>query len=110
MKTTFATSIVAFGMLIGPVAAFAAEDVDLDRSHPTAFVKDSAITASIKTKLAAEHITSLGNIHVDTDQNGVVWLTGSVHSQAAADKAVAIARETEHVKSVHSDLSVKKDD
>ena len=109
MKTTLATSIVAFGMLIGPVAAFAG-DVDTDRSHPTAFVKDSAITASIKTQLAAEHITSLGNIHVDTDQNGVVWLTGSAHSQAAADKAVSIARETEHVKSVHSDISVKKDD
>jgi hyperosmotically inducible protein len=96
-------------MLIGPVAALAG-DADVDRSHPTAFVKDSAITASIKTKLAAEHITSLGNIHVDTDQNGVVWLTGSAHSQAEADKAVAIARGTEHVVSVHSDLSVKKDD
>jgi hyperosmotically inducible protein len=110
MKTTLATSIVAFSMLIGPVAALAAEDADLDRSHPAAFVKDSAITAKIKTKLAAEHLTSLGNIHVDTDQNGIVWLSGTARSQEAADKAVSIARETEHVKSVHSDLSVKKDD
>jgi hyperosmotically inducible protein len=110
MKTSLATSLVAFGLLIGPVAAFAVEGSDTDRSHPTAFVKDSAITAEVKTKLAAEHITSLGNIHVDTDNNGVVWLTGSAHSQEAADKAVSIARGTEHVKSVHSDLTVKKDE
>lgn len=110
MKTTFLTSIVAAGMLIGPVAALALEDVDTDRSHPGTFVKDSAITAKIKTKLAGEHLTSLGHIHVDTDKDGVVWLTGTAHSQEAIDKAVSIARETEHVKSVHSDLSVKKDD
>jgi hyperosmotically inducible periplasmic protein len=110
MKTSIATSIVAFGMLIGPVAALAVEDSDTDRSHPTTFVKDSAITAKVKTKLAAEHINSLGNIHVDTDNNGVVWLTGTAHSQADADKAATIARETEHVKSVHSELTVKKDD
>ena len=110
MKTTLATSIIAFGMLLGPVAALAVEDSDADRSRPTTFVKDSAITAKIKTRLAAEHITSLGHIHVDTDRDGVVWLTGSARTQEAADKAVSIARETEHVKSVHSDLSIKNDD
>jgi hyperosmotically inducible periplasmic protein len=110
MKTSIATSIVAFGMLIGPVAALAVEDSDSDRSHPTTFVKDSAITAQVKTKLAADHINSLGNIHVDTDKDGIVWLTGTAHTQADADKAVTIARETEHVKSVHSNISVKKDD
>ena len=110
MKTTIATSIIAFGMLVGPVAALAVEDMDNDRSHPTAFVKDSAITAKIKTKLAAEHLTSVGHIHVDTDKEGIVWLTGSARSQEAVDKAVSIARETEHVKSVHSDLTVQKDD
>jgi hyperosmotically inducible protein len=110
MKTSLVTSIVAFGMLVGPVAAFAAEDADLDRSHPATFVKDSAITAKIKTKLAAEHLTSVGHIHVDTDKNGVVWLTGTARSQEAVDKAVSIARETEHVKSVHSELTIKTDD
>ena len=103
-------SIVAFSMLVGPVAVLAAPDSDSDRSHASAFVKDSEITSKIKTKLAAEHITSLGHIHVDTDKDGIVWLSGTAHSQEAVDKAVSIARETEHVKSVHSDLTVKKDD
>jgi hyperosmotically inducible protein len=110
MKQNLATSLMAIGILLGPVVALATEDSDSDRSHPKAFVKDSAITSKIKTKLAAEHITSLGNIHVDTDANGVVWLHGTAHSQEAADKAVAIARETEGVKDVNSRIKVKKDD
>jgi hypothetical protein len=36
-----------------------ASDSDTDRAHAKAFVKDSAITSKIKTRLAAEHITSL---------------------------------------------------
>jgi hyperosmotically inducible protein len=72
--------------------------------------QSSAITTAIKTKLAAEHITSLGRIHVDTDKDGVVWLTGSARTQEAADKATSIARGTEHVKAVHNDIKIKKDD
>jgi hyperosmotically inducible protein len=88
----------------------AGDDSDKDRSHPAAFVKDSAITTKIKAKLAAEHVTSLGHIHVDTDKDGVVWLSGNARTQEAIDKAGSIARETEHVKSVHNDLVIKKDD
>jgi hyperosmotically inducible protein len=110
MKQKLATTLMIIGALLGPVVAMAAEDTDADRSHPKAFVKDSAITTKIKAKLAAEHITSLGNIHVDTDANGVVWLHGTAHTQEAADKAAAIARETEGVKAVKSRIKVKKDD
>ena len=110
MKAKFAPSIISIAILFGPVAAIAAEDTDADRAHAGAYVKDSAITAKIKTKLAAEHMMSLGRIHVDTDKDGVVWLTGTAHTQEAIDKAISIARETEHVKSVHSDLTIKKDD
>ena len=95
--------------LAGPVAALA-NDADADRSHPGAFIKDSAITAKIKTKLAAEHLTSLGRIKVDTDANGIVWLGGTARSQEAIDKAVSIARSTEHVKEVKNHITVKMDD
>ncbi|MEA3196518.1 MAG: hyperosmotically inducible periplasmic protein [Gammaproteobacteria bacterium] len=91
-------------------AVVLADDSDKDRSHPHAFVKDSAITTKIKAKLAAEHLTSLGRIHVDTDKDGVVWLSGTARTQEAIDEAVSIARSTEHVKSVHNDLTIKKDD
>ena len=109
MKSAFATTFLVFGTLLGSAVAWAGEDSDTDRSHPVAFVKDSAITTAIKAKLAAEHLTSMARIHVDTDKDGVVWLTGSARTQEAADKAESIARETEHVKRVHSDVKVEKD-
>jgi hyperosmotically inducible protein len=109
MKTKFVITCLICGMLVGSAVALA-QDSDTDRSQPKAFVKDSAITTKIKTKLAAEHITSLGRIHVDTDKDGVVWLSGSARTQEAIDKAVSIARETEGVKDVQSHIKIKKDD
>jgi hypothetical protein len=57
--------------------------------------------------LAAEHITSLERIHVDTDKDGIVWLSGTASTRKAADKAVSIARDTEHVKDLHSHITIK---
>ena len=109
MKRKLVIGCLICGMLLGSAVALA-QDSDTDRSHPKHFVKDSAITTKIKTKLAAEHITSVGRIHVDTDKDGVVWLSGHARSQEAIDKAVSIARETEGVKDVHNDIKIKKDD
>jgi hyperosmotically inducible protein len=103
----FAISGVVCAMLLGSTAAVADQNATSDSAHAMTFVKDSAITTEVKSKLAAEHITSLERIHVDTDKNGVVWLSGSATTREAADKAVSIARDTEHVTSVHSDITVK---
>ena len=110
MKSKHAIALVAISSLLTPVVTFAADDADTDRSHPTAFVKDSVITTKIKTKLAAEKPSTLAKIQVDTDANGVVWLSGNAESQAAIDKAVSIARTTEGVKSVKNELKIKADD
>jgi hyperosmotically inducible periplasmic protein len=107
MKNLF-TALLLGAVLVAPVAM--AQDADADRSHPTAFVKDSAITTKIKSKLAADHITSVGRIHVDTDMNGVVWLSGSARSQEAIDHAVSVAKDTDGVKSVKNSLVIKQDD
>jgi hyperosmotically inducible periplasmic protein len=111
MKSKIVLTTLALCALFASTAVMADnKDSDTDRSHPGNFVKDSAITTKIKSKLAAEHITSLGRIHVDTDKDGVVWLSGTARSQAAIDKAVSIARDTEHVVSVHNDIQIKADD
>ncbi|HEY8052882.1 MAG TPA: BON domain-containing protein [Steroidobacteraceae bacterium] len=106
--TAVATSLLLAAIFAAPLAL--AQDADADRSHPKAFLRDSVITTKIKSKLAAEHITSIGRIRVDTDENGVVWLSGSAHSQEAVDRAMSIARDTEGVKDVKSTLKVRKDD
>ena len=109
MKSTIATvALAAAGLLAG--AAIYAQDADVDRSHPKAFVKDSVITTKIKSKLAADHVSSLAKIRVDTDADGVVWLSGSAHSKDEIKRAVEIARNTEGVRGVHSALIVKPDD
>ncbi len=109
MNMKLAIALLVVSASLAPVISYSG-DSDNDRDHPKAFVKDSAITLKIKTQLAAEHLTSLALIHVDTDANGVVWLSGTARSQADIDKAVSIARGTEHVVSVKNELTVKKDD
>ena len=104
MKLIASTLIVA-GALLG-AGAFA-QDADMDRSHPKAFVKDSVITTKIKSKLAAEHLKSLAKIHVDTDMDGVVWLSGSAPSQDVADRAIRIAKATDGVANVKSHIDVR---
>jgi len=108
MKSYFAITCAVVGLLVGSAAATASESSD--SLHPITFVKDSAVTALIKTELAAEHLTSLEQIHVETDKDGVVWLSGTVSSQKAADKAVAVAHDTERVTTVHSELRIQSRD
>ena len=111
MKTklaTLSTICLVVGALMAPLAAYPAADGDTDRTHPGTFVKDSVITTKIKTKLAEEKMSSLAHVKVDTDANGIVVLSGYVGSKDEADKAVALARETDGVTSVNSNLQVKK--
>ena len=109
MNIKLATSCFVIGTLLTPLAVPAA-DADSDRTHPITFVKDSAITAKVKAKLAAEKMSSLARIKVDTDSKGMVVLSGTARSQEQADKAVSIARGTEGVTSVESKITIKKDD
>jgi len=106
MNTKLLTACLIVGTLMAPVAARAA-DGDADRTHPAAFVKDSVITTKVKAKLAADKMRSLAHIHVDTDRNGMVVLSGSVKDQASADTAASIARETEGVTSVQNHIKIK---
>ena len=109
MKTKLATTCFIISAMLAPVAAYA-DDRDADRMHPMTYVKDSAITVKIKAKLADEKMSSLAHVSVDTDSKGAVVLSGNVRTQAEADKAVSIARETEGVTSVKSKIKIKKDD
>lgn len=103
------TACFVVATLLAPAAVRAA-DGDSDRKNPGAFVKDSVITTKVKTKLAAQKLSSLAKISVDTDRNGMVVLSGTARTQEAVDKAASIARETEGVTSVQNNIKIKKDD
>jgi hyperosmotically inducible protein len=109
MHTKLATAFFMTAALLVPMAVQAG-DSDSDRSHPEAFVKDSVITTKVKSKLAAENMSSFTHVRVDTDRNGVVVLSGTARNQAAIDQAVTIARGTEGVKAVQNHVKIKADD
>ena len=70
------------------------------------WVKDSVVTTKIKAQLAASKVSSLAMVHVDTDADGWVQLTGKVATPAEKDRAESIARAVEGVKSVDNQLTV----
>jgi osmotically-inducible protein OsmY len=70
-------------------------------------VKDSVITTKIKAEYAKDKEVSALKIHVDTDDKGIVTLSGNAKSSAEADKAVMIAKKTEGVVSVTNNIKVQ---
>jgi hyperosmotically inducible protein len=71
-----------------------------------ATVSDAEITTSVKSKLAANKTVSASNVDVDTS-DGVVTLTGTVHSAAARTAAARLARQAKGVKRVENKLTVE---
>ena len=113
VKAEVIKALIAATVFFVPMATLADErDADAKSvdQGTTAYVRDSVITSKVKARLAAEHVTSLARIHVDADANGVVYLSGTAQSQDAIDTAIRLARDTEHVRDVHSDLTVHQDD
>ena len=91
MTIKIATGCFILGALLAPVAAHAA-DADQVRAQTTTFVKDTAITTKIKTRLAGEKLSSLALIKVETDRKGAVNLSGKVRTQEDADKDDVVLR------------------
>jgi hyperosmotically inducible protein len=67
--------------------------------------RDAAITSSINSRYVNDRLVDALAIRVTTRQ-GVVTLQGSVRSQAAAARAVELARSTPNVRRVVSQLTV----
>jgi hyperosmotically inducible periplasmic protein len=111
MKTRILLSCVA-ACSLGALAVTATADPAPGMYGPATkvVITDSAITSSIKAQYEGDHGDGLQHVRVDTDDHGVVKLDGEVRSQAAADRAIAIAKATEGVREVRSDIEVEKDD
>ncbi|HEV8200518.1 MAG TPA: BON domain-containing protein [Candidatus Polarisedimenticolia bacterium] len=70
-------------------------------------IDDAAITAAVKSRLLDDPQVKGLQIDVDT-REGVVFLTGNVHSPEERDRAAELARGAEHVKEVKPNLVVLK--
>ena len=105
MNTRLATTLV-IAVLIAPVAGYAADTKSVKESVKEN-VRDSVITAKIKAEYAKDKEVSMLKIRVDTDDKGVVTLSGNAKSKAEADKAVKIARNTKGVTAVKNEITVQ---
>lgn len=69
-------------------------------------VDDATITSEVKAKLAAEKMSTLTKIGVDTDRP-TVYLTGTVDNLEMRTRAEEIARGVKHVSGVVNNLTVR---
>lgn len=69
-------------------------------------VDDASITASVKSKLAAEKPATLTKVDVDTNK-GTVYLTGNVENADIKAKATALARQVSGVREVVNNLKIQ---
>ncbi len=70
-------------------------------------VDDSTITASVKTKLATEKLSTLTRVEADTVR-GVVTLNGMVESAEQRARVEALTRQVDGVRGVNNNLQVQK--
>jgi len=89
-------------LVVGGAAAGGGYYAGKDRRNTA----DAAITSAINTKYVNDGLVSAFDINVNTNQ-GVVTLNGSVKTQAAASRAVELARSTRNVKRVVSHIAVQ---
>lgn len=72
------------------------------------YVDDSVITAKVKAAILTDPLLSASNIEVTTNK-GVVTLRGTVNAEPSVARAIEVANTQRDVKSVQSELVVKKD-
>lgn len=70
------------------------------------YMDDSMITMKVKTAIFNDPMLKVAEINVETFK-GVVQLSGFVSSQAAANRAIDVARSVGGVTSVKNDMRIK---
>ena len=109
MKHRILASVaVVAAALAWPMLSQAA-DTEATKAKTKEYVKDSVITTKVKADLAAAKLSSLVKIQVETDNAGVVTLSGTTATQVAKDKAVSIAQAVKGVTSVDDQIRVVAD-
>jgi hyperosmotically inducible protein len=106
MKILILSTLIAVSGLYSIQASAADPTVDTQSSTAGNYVKDSVITTKVKSKLAEKHLSTLTKINVDTDDQGVVWLSGTAPTKDASDLATMIAKDTDGVTDVHNHIVV----
>jgi hyperosmotically inducible protein len=106
MNIKHIASALVVGALVVPAVSFAADDGVSTSSKARTAVKDSVITTKIKAEMVKDKTVSATHIKVDTNDQGVVSLSGKAKSQAEVDRAVAIAKGVKGVTDVQNNIEI----
>ena len=101
IRTTLAAAAVAFTLVTAAGCA-----VTRDQQTVGAYVDDTAITASVKTRMLEDGRVAGTSVTVET-LNGTVMLSGFAKSQAEKAAAESIARKVDGVRAVKNQITVR---
>jgi hyperosmotically inducible protein len=97
--TKLSSLLLAVVLLLGGCTAMTGETAGQN-------IDDATITAKVKSKLAADRLSNLTRVDVDTT-NQVVALNGVVQSADAKVRAGRLAKEVSGVRKVENNLQVQ---
>ena len=101
------TRAIAFATLVGATVIGATGcSVARNQQSVGSYVDDSGITAAVKAKFAEDKTVAATAISVET-LKGTVQLSGFAKSQAEKDRAAALAKSINGVKTVKNGIVVQ---
>jgi hyperosmotically inducible protein len=100
------TKLLAAGIAFTLVAASGCA-VTRGQQTTGAYIDDTAITATVKTRMLENEDVAGTSITVET-LNGTVMLSGFAKSEQEKATAASIARKVDGVKSVKNEITVRK--
>lgn len=107
VSSSLLSNVLQRAALVAVLAAsLSACSVMRDQQTVGSYVDDAAITAEIKSKMAADKDVAATSISVET-MNGVTQLSGFAKNQAEKERAASIARAAKGVKDVRNDIVVR---
>jgi osmotically-inducible protein OsmY len=102
----FKRTSIAAGLIAMAVITTAGCAVSRGQETVGAYVDDSVITTSVKTRLLEDKDVAGTSISVET-LNGTVMLSGFAKSSLERNKAETLARNVKGVKSVKNEIAVR---
>ena len=101
IRTNITAALVAFTLVTAAGCA-----VSRGQESAGAYVDDTGITASVKTRLLDDERVAGTSITVET-LNGTVMLSGFAKSQTEKTAAESIARKVDGVRAVKNEITVR---
>ena len=101
IRTNITAALVAFTLVTAAGCA-----VSRGQESAGAYVDDTGITASVKTRLLDDERVAGTSITVET-LNGTVMLSGFAKSQTEKAAAESIARKVDGVRAVKNEITVR---